>query len=150
MEVAKLVDAAGGLGRGKKVAGGVSPTGLQALHAPLGAALVRAPPQISMVIVGEVTGRGAGRKEDKAVGTTELLPLRVQAQDAAYKCTLAHDVWFLEGWVKRAIFGLPLPPCAPLLGVIAQHCNPCVLLINHPGLQGEERGARKKPCSLQA
>lgn len=60
MEVAELVDAAGGLGRGEKVAGWVSPAGLQALHAPLGAALVRAPPQISMVVAGEVTGGGAG------------------------------------------------------------------------------------------
>lgn len=60
MEVAELVNAAGGLGRGKKMAGWVSPTGLQALHAPLGATLVRAPPQISMVVVGEVTCRRAG------------------------------------------------------------------------------------------
>lgn len=73
MEVAELVNAAGGLGRGKKMAGWVSPTGLQALHAPLGAALVRAPSQISMVIVGEVTCRGAARTGDKAVSITELL-----------------------------------------------------------------------------
>lgn len=66
MEVAELVNAAGGLGRGKKMTGWVSPTGLQALHAPLGATLVRAPPQISMIIVGEVTCRRAGRKGDKA------------------------------------------------------------------------------------
>lgn len=52
--------------------------------------------------------------------------------------------------MKKAIFGLPRPPCAPLLGVIAQHCNPCVLLISHPGSQGEEREARKKPCGLRA
>lgn len=69
MEVAELVDAAGGLGRGEKVAGWVSPAGLQALHAPLGAALVRAPPQISMVVAGEVTGGGAARKAGKAVST---------------------------------------------------------------------------------
>lgn len=35
-------------------------TGPQAFHAPLGAAPVRAPPQISMVVVGEVTRRRAG------------------------------------------------------------------------------------------
>lgn len=83
MEVAELVDAAGGLGGGKKVAGWVSPTGLQALHAPLGAALVRAPPQISMVIGGEVTCGGARRKEGEAVSTAELLSfsrLRHRAQ----------------------------------------------------------------------
>lgn len=33
VEVAELVNAAGGLRRGEKVAGWVSPTGLQALHA---------------------------------------------------------------------------------------------------------------------
>ena len=59
MEVAELVNAAGGLGRGEKVAWWVSPAGLQALHAPLGAAPVRALPQICVVIAGEVTGGGA-------------------------------------------------------------------------------------------
>lgn len=38
----------------------ISATGLQAFHAPLRAAPVRAPPQISMVVVGEVTCRRAG------------------------------------------------------------------------------------------
>lgn len=75
MEVAELVNAAGGLGRRKKMARWVSPTGLQALHAPLGAAVVRASPQISMIKVGEVTGRGARRKGDKAVSTTELVTI---------------------------------------------------------------------------
>lgn len=42
------------------MAGWVSATRLQAFHTPLGAAPVRAPPQISMVIVGEVTCRRAG------------------------------------------------------------------------------------------
>lgn len=42
------------------MAGWVSTARLQAFHAPLGAALVRALPQISMVIVGEVTCRRAG------------------------------------------------------------------------------------------
>lgn len=73
MEVAELVNAAAGLGRGKKMAGWVAPSGLQALHAPLGAALVRALPQVSMVIVGKVTCRGAGRKGDKAVSTAASL-----------------------------------------------------------------------------
>jgi hypothetical protein len=38
----------------------VSPTRLQAFHAPLGATVVRAPPQIGIVIVGEITCRRAG------------------------------------------------------------------------------------------
>lgn len=67
MEVAELVDAARRLGRRKKMAGWVSATRLQAFHTPLGAAPVRAPPQISMVVVGEVTCRRAGRTGDKAV-----------------------------------------------------------------------------------
>ena len=67
VEVAELVNAAGGLGRGEKVAGWVYPAGLEALHAPLGAAPVRALPQIRMVIAREVTGGGAGRKGGRAV-----------------------------------------------------------------------------------
>lgn len=54
------------------------------------------------------------------------------------------------GFWKRGEKSHIWPPSAPLRGVIAQHCNACVLLINHPGLQGEERGAQKKPRSLQA
>jgi xanthine/CO dehydrogenase XdhC/CoxF family maturation factor len=71
MEVAELVDAAGGLGRRKKMTRWVSPTRLQAFHAPLGATVVRAPPQIGIVIVGEITCRRAGRNENKAVHVTE-------------------------------------------------------------------------------
>lgn len=67
MEVAKLLNAAGRLGRGERVAGRASPAGLQAVRAPLGAAPVGAPPQISMVIAREVPGRGAGRKGGRAV-----------------------------------------------------------------------------------
>lgn len=119
MEVAELVDAAGGLGGGKEVAGWVSPTGLQALHAPLGAALVRAPPQISMVIVGEVACRGAGRKEDKAVSTTELFyPLGFRRRMLLI-FTRAHDVWFLEGWVKKSHIW---PPSASLCAATGSTC----------------------------
>lgn len=67
VEVAELVNASGGLGWGEKVAGWVSPAGLQALHAPLGAAPVGALPQIRVVIAREVTGGGAGRKGGRAV-----------------------------------------------------------------------------------
>lgn len=53
------------------MAGWVSATGLQAFHAPLGAALVRAPPQISMVVVGEVTGRRAGKNRRQSSQSAE-------------------------------------------------------------------------------
>lgn len=80
-------------------------TGPQAFHAPLGAAPVRAPPQISMVVVGEVTRRRAGRTGDKAVSLLRGYSVGSQTQDLAYKSTLTQEVLFLEGWVKRALFG---------------------------------------------
>lgn len=82
----------------------ISATGLQAFHAPLRAAPVRAPPQISMVVVGEVTRRRAGRTGDKAVSLLRGYLVGSQTQDSAYKSTLMQEVPFSEGWVKRAFF----------------------------------------------
>lgn len=92
------------------MAGWVSTARLQAFHAPLGAALVRALPQISMVIVGEVTCRRAGRTRDRAVSRLRRL-VGSQTQGSAYKFALMQDVPFSEGWVKRALFGACCDPC---------------------------------------
>lgn len=109
MEVAELVDAAHGLGWRKEMTGWVSAARLQAFHAPLGAALVRAPPQIGMVIVGEVTCRRA-RTGDREVSRLRRL-VGSQTQGSAYKFALMQDVPFSGGWVKRALFGACCHPC---------------------------------------
>lgn len=86
------------------MAGWVPATRLQAFHTPLGAAPVGAPPQISMVIVGEVTCRRAGKTGDKAVSRLRS-SVEFKTRGSAYEFTLMQDVPFSEGWVKKALFG---------------------------------------------